>query len=1013
MCSAAAELPLPDKVEFNRDVRPILSENCFKCHGFDKNTREGDRRLDTREGAFAENDGVRGIVPGKLADSELHLRVHSKDRDEQMPPPKSGKKLSARDVAILDRWIEQGAEYQAHWAYAAVRKPELKLGAGEHPIDSLVRPRLQQQGLTPAPEADRRTLIRRVSFDLTGLPPNAEQVESFVNDPAPDAYAKLVDRLLAQPEYGERMAVYWLDVVRYADSIGFHSDNPRNVWPYRDYVIRAFNENKPFDRFTIEQLAGDLLPGATVAQKVASGFNRLNLTTEEGGAQAKDYEARTVADRVRAIGTTWLAQTTGCAQCHDHKYDPITAKDFYQLGAFFADLKESAIGRREDGLLVATAEEDAKLKEFDARIAEAKQRLEKATPEITAAQADWETQHAPAGGSAVEWTPLHPETLASTANATFTVEAGEIIRAVTPPGTETDAFVIGIPSGTQEITGFRLEALKSSQLPRLGPGRSANGNFVLSELSVSMRDAAGAEQPLKLAAAFASFEQTGFPAAETIDGIVGKKDNGWAVLEQVGRDHTIDFALVEPLHVTAGSTFLFKLRHDWGGNHVLGKFRLSATASVQPVRPAQAALPANVAAALKVPNGERTDAQRAEISKHFRATTPLLAEARAALAAAEKERREFDEKLPKSLVSESMTQPRTVRLLARGDWQDESGEVVQPGVPGFLPQPSVEGRRLTRLDLAEWLVASENPLTARVFVNRVWKLFFGTGLSKVLDDFGAQGEAPLHAELLDWLASEFIQPSTAAAQAWDVKHLVRLIVTSQTYRQSSQASPELQQRDPFNRELARQSRFRLDAEFVRDNALAVSGLLVRKTGGPSVKPYQPAGYWENLNFPTREWAADADANQWRRGLYTWWQRSYLHPSLLAFDAPSREECTAERVRSNIPQQALVLLNDPTYVEAARALAARIVREGKGSTAERVTGAFGQVLGRPPREDELRTALGLFGKHLNVYVGDPEAAVQLIKTGVAPVPADVFAPELAAWTNVARLILNLHETITRF
>ena len=773
----ADDAALPEKIEFNRDVRPILSDTCFKCHGPDKKHREADRRLDTRDGALAENESVRAIVPGKLAESDAHVRIHSADADEQMPPRKSGKKLTARQIAILDRWIEQGAEYQPHWAYIVPVRPAVPPADDaafvKNPLDALVLARQRELGLAHAAEADRTTLIRRVSLDLTGLPPTPAEVAAFAADQSADAYEKLVDRLLASPAYGERMAIGWLDLVRYADSIGYHSDNPRNVWPYRDYVIRAFNENLPFDRFTIEQLAGDLLPNPTSDQKVASGYNRLLLTTEEGGAQPKDYESRAVTDRVRSIGTTWLAQTTGCCQCHDHKFDPILTRDFYRLGAFFADVKEAAIGKREDGMLVATPEEEAKVKAFDARIA-------------------------------------------------------------------------------------ALEA----------------------EVN---------------------------------------------------------------------------------------------------------ALPKDLPKALPLPGFE---------------------DARIWIEDAREERKKFVAPLAKCLVTEAAA-PRTVRVLPRGDWLNETGEVVEPGVPAFLPQPAnADGHRLSRLDLARWIVARDNPLTARVFVNRLWKQFFGIGLSKVLDDVGAQGEPPVNPALLDWLACEFMD------SGWDVKRLVRLMVTSGTYRQSSFAPKTLVERDPFNRELARQSRFRLDAEIVRDNALAIAGLLVRKIGGPSVKPYQPAGYWENLNFPLREWHADTGDDQWRRGLYTWWQRSYLQPSLLAFDAPSREECTAERTRSNIPQQALALLNDPTYVEAARVFAARIVREGGADTAQRIAWAYRQALGRAPRADELRVTMALFGKHLALYANDAPAAEQLVKAGLAPAAKDVNVSELAAWTSVARVILNLHETITR-
>ena len=762
--AAADSRPATEPVAFNRDIRPLLSDNCFSCHGPDAGHRQADLRLDVRDEAVSAG----AIVPGKAAESPIVERILSTDPDLVMPPPEAHKSLDPRQQALLARWIDEGAVYEKHWAYEPPVKAPVPEGAD--PIDHLVRRRLAAVGLEPAAEADRRTLIRRLAFDLTGLPPTPEEVDAFVADPAADAYAKVVERLLASPHYGERMAIGWLDVVRFADTIGYHSDNPRNVWPYRDYVIRSFNDNKPFDRFTIEQLAGDLLPDADQETRIGSAFNRLLLTTEEGGAQAQDYEARMLTDRVRAVGAVWLGQTTGCAGCHDHKFDPITMRDFYSLGAFFADLDEPAIGKRGDGLLLASPEERAQLADLDAAVAAAKDRL----------------------------------------------------RGVVP----------------------RLDAPE------------------------------------------------------------------------------------------------------------------------------------------------------------------ILAAAQTAVAAAEKERGAFFAALPKCLVSAKKARPNVVRILPRGNWMDETGEVVKPAFPGYLPAPDLGDREPDRLDLARWLVSRDHPLTARVVMNRLWKQFFGTGLARVLDDLGAQGEPPANPELLDWLACEFMD------SRWDVKHMVRTIVTSATYRQTAVASAERIAADPGNRLLARQSAWRLDAELVRDVVLDTAGLLVPTVGGPSVKPYQPDGYWENLNFPTRTYPADTGPGQHRRGLYTWWQRSFLHPSMLAFDAPSREECCAERSRSNIPQQALVLLNDPTYVEASRGLAARIVKEGGAAPEERLAWAWRQVLQRLPRVEELETAMPLYRRHRAAYEADPAAATALAKVGLAPVPADIDQAELAAWTHVARVLFNLHETITR-
>jgi|694.fasta_scaffold52132_2 hypothetical protein len=814
-------------VSFNRDIRPILSDNCFFCHGPDASHRQADLRLDVRDDAVAAG----AIVPGKPAESTLVSRINTTDADELMPPPESHKKLDAKQKELLSQWIAEGAAYQKHWAYEAPVKADVPAGANG--VDHLVQKRLAEVGYAPSPEADRRTLIRRLSLDLLGLPPTPDEVAAFVADTRPDAYLLLVDRLLASPHYGEQMAIGWLDVVRFADTIGYHSDNARNVWPYRDWVIRSFNANQPFDQFTVHQVAGDLVPDANQETRVGSAFNRLLLSTEEGGAQAKDYEARMLTDRVRAIGAAWLGQTTGCAQCHDHKFDPFTARDFYALGAFFADIQEPILGRREDGMVVGTPEEHKRLAELDATLAEARKKFDAIVPQLDAAQQQW--------------------------------EADVVVYKAT--------------------------------LPELLPEAQASD----AEKNTATQVAASlAKEPAK-------------------------------------RD----------------------------GND---KNRLR-------------------------------DYFRAKVAKLFQPE-------RDGLAKAEKERKEFYEPLAKCLVSVHTDKLRTVRILPRGNWMDETGEVMKPALPSYLPRPAIEGRDPNRLDLAQWLVSRDNPLTARVVMNRLWKQFFGTGLSKVLDDLGAQGEPPANPELLDWLACEFMDSN------WNMKHMVRTIVTSATYRQTSVATPQLTAADPLNRELARQSTFRVDAECVRDAALSVSGLLVRTIGGPSVKPYQPEGYWENLNFPTRTYPNDNGDKQYRRGLYTWWQRSFLHPSMLAFDAPSREECCAERNRSNIPQQALVLLNDPSYVEAARSLAARILKECSGSPEERMAWAWRQVLQRLPRVEEMETVMPLLRKHIEQYKADPAAAESLLKTGLTAVPTDVDKSELAAWTHVSRVLLNLHETITR-
>jgi hypothetical protein len=813
---AAADDVLPDVIEFNRDIRPILSNHCLTCHGPDNNNRKAKLRLDVEKSAHEDRGGYRVIVAGNSADSELVKRVSSQDPDEHMPPAKVGKELTPRQVALLKRWVEQGGKYQAHWSLIAAKRTALakvaKKAPVSNPIDNFIFARLKQEGLAPSPEADRQTLIRRLSLDLLGLPPRPEEVDAFVKDTSAGAYEKVVDRLLASPHFGERLAMYWLDLVRYADTGGYHSDNYRDVAPYRDYVIKAFNDNMPFDQFTIEQLAGDLLPNANTVQKIASGYNRLLQTTEEGGAQAKEYTAKYAADRVRNAGTVWLGLTLGCAECHDHKFDPITTRELYRFAAFFADLKEKAVGRQEQTLLPA-ADQAAKLAQLENQLAALQKTFNAQTPELAAAQAQWE------------------------------------------------------------------EAAR-------------------------------------------------------------KETKG---------------------------------------------------------------LPKEIAAIVLLEPGKRNAKQVDALSKHYRGIAPELKTVRESLAKLQKQKDELMRTIPSTLVSMAGT-PRTTRVLRRGNWLDDSGEIVEPGVPASLPSLAANGRA-TRLDLAHWLVAPENPLTARVFVNRLWMLFHGQGLVKTLDDFGSQGAWPVYPELLDWLAVEF------QSGGWDVKHLVKLLVTTSTYRQKSEVSEEAKQRDPFNQFFARQARFRLDAETIRDSALAISGLLSPAVGGNSVKPYQPPGYWKYLNFPMREWVNDKDPDLYRRGLYTYWCRTFLHPSLLAFDAPTREECTAERTRSNTPQQALVLLNDPTYVEASRVYAERIMLAAK-TTEGRIQQAFRLALGREATQAEMKLLKQLYKRHLEQYQGDPQAAADLMRVGARPLTGGLLAAELAAWTSVTRVILNLHETITR-
>lgn len=997
----AADLPLPDKIEFNRDVRPILSDNCFFCHGPDKNKREADLRLDDGSGFTGTGSHAAVVTPKSPDKSDLWKRIIANDPDEKMPPASAGKTLSERDVAIIRKWIEQGAEYQGHWAFIPPKKlapPTVPAGPTvRNDVDRFIAARLQAAGLKPNAVADRVTLIRRLSFDLTGLPPKPEDVDTFLADAAPNAVEKLVDRLLQSPHYGERMAVYWLDLVRFADTAGYHSDNPRDIAPYRDYVIESFNRNQPFDQFTIEQLAGDLLPNPTAQHKVASGYNRLLQTTEEGGAQAKEYIAKYSADRVRNVASVWLGGTMMCAECHDHKFDPFSTRDFYSLAAFFADVQESAIGRREPGMPVPSAADEAKLKDFDEQIAAAQQKLQAAVDEIVKAGNTWEDTLR----AQTEWLPLPPpESKVQGESQLLLQEDGSFRNEGKVAAKET--YVLKFNTPLRQLTGLRLEVLADEKLPAKGPGTAPNGNFVLTEFKLAALNKNGKEQPVKLKRAVADHSQTGFVIDSAID---GKNNTGWAVLPQVGQSHEVIIEAEQPwAKDDAAAEFVVRMEFNSPhAQHNIGRFRLTATTSPNPssmwVTPALRDILATAPA-------DRTAEQQTQLLNALRDQSPLLAEPREVVQKLQEQKQQFSNNLPRSLITNAGA-PRMVRVLPRGNWMDDSGEVVEPAVPAFLGKLEVKERRANRLDLAQWVVSPDNPLTARVMVNRLWKLFYGVGLSKTVEDLGSQGEWPTHPELLDWLAVEFRD------SGWNVQHMVKLMVLSHTYQQSSVQTKDARAVDPFNRLLSAQQRFRLDAEFLRDNTLSIAGMLSPRIGGESDYPYQPDGYWEYLNFPRRTWPTDKGEKLYRRGMYTHWQRSFLHPPMLIFDAPSREECVADRPRSNTPQQALALLNEPASVEAARVFAAKIVHDGGVDDAAKLTWAYRRTVSRTPTAAEKTILLGLLEKHRAAYKTDRAAAEALLKSaGETPMPTDGDLTEFAAWTSIARTLLNLHETITR-
>jgi len=995
-----------DKVGFNRDVRPILSDKCYACHGPDANTRKGDLRLDIPP---PEGQSVEAIVAGDPDASALIHRITTTDVDDQMPPVDQKKQLTDNEKSVLRQWISQGASYEPHWAYIPPEVNAAHLTAGEVPIDTLVGRKLARMGVASTPETDRRTLIRRLYWDLLGVPPTPEAVADFVNDAAPEAYERLVDGLLQSPHYGERMAMEWLDVVRYADSNGYHSDEFRSISAYRDYVINAFNTNMPFDQFTREQLAGDLMPDPSREQLIASGYNRLNQITAEGGAQAKEYIAKYAADRVRTTTAVWLGATMGCAECHDHKFDPLSTKDFYAFSAFFADIEEDGVYRSgakwAPFMYLPTPEESQREAELTAAITGLDATLAQSTPALEVAQSAWESQTALSKRNvqATRWQVLRPADVTAQGETTFRVlEDGRVLAA--GEAQERDVYTVRVPTDGSTIESLMLEVFNHPELNGLSRGGS---NFVLTQFEANYRGPDGQEaSPLALAYALADYSQDRFPVGDALN---GDKNRGWAVDGHLKKeDHLAVFALRESLVTAPGGTLEIALHFESGHKfHQSDCFRLRYTRDANDVTP-WAVLPEAIREALDVPRAARTEAQVQELGNYFRAITPQLHPERVARDTRVAELEALKAGMATTLIAKSLPEPRVVRVLPRGNWLDESGEVVLPDTPKILPALGVNGRRATRLDLANWIVREDNPLTARVTMNRLWKRFYGTGISKVLDDLGAQGEWPTHPQLLDWLATEFVD------SGWNMKHMVRLMVTSKTYRQSSETNDAILAKDPYNRLFARQSRYRVEAELIRDGALAMSGLLAPHIGGRSVFPYQPEGYYANCNTFGGVLAYDTDTgdDQYRRGLYTFWKRSFLHPSLLAFDAPNREECTAERTISNTPLQALVLLNDPTYVETARVFAERIMAEAGERSDDRISLAFRYALSREPDAQELEVLRALYHKHLMEYTEDKAAATALTRAGMAPTLSDLDAADVAAWTSVTRVILNLHETITR-
>lgn len=993
------------EVDFNRDIRPILAGTCFKCHGPDEATRKARLRLDVREAALQPaKSGERAIVPGDAAASELLRRLQSTDEDELMPPPKSGKQLSPHQIGLLRQWIEEGAPYRKHWAYekpVPPARPAVKRSDWpRNELDYFILARLEREGLSPADEAPRTTLIRRLALDLTGLPPTPEEVETFVNDPAPNAYERLVNRLLDSPHYGERWARPWLDMARYADTNGYEADYRRSIWPYRDWVIKALNADLPFDQFTIEQLAGDLLPDATKEQKVATGFHRNTMVNTEGGTDDEEFRTAALVDRVNTTFAVWMGSTMACAQCHTHKYDPFTQKEYYQLLAILNQTADK--GKDNDPeLSLPSPEQKAKQDEINALIQPLQAQLDTSTQELNAAQNNWENELRSHWQTVTNaWQVARPVELSATNGVTLELlDDGSVFSSGALP--DNTLYTLSLGADWTNALAFRLEALTDERLPHKSSGRHEEGDFTLTDFSVLIESADGtAVEQVPFELAWADFSMGGYDAKRAVD---DSRDTGWAIAAYEEKNRTNRFAVFvasRPFGFGPGSRYTVRLdQNSSRAQHLLGRFRLSfASGDAAPHR-ALSAVPDKIRGPVVAGNVGRSEDDAKEVAKHFRSVTPLLADARKQV---EELRKQLPKDVPTTLVFAAVKEPRETHVMLRGNFLNK-GDKVDPGVPEAL-HPWPAGEPVDRLNFARWLVSAENPLVGRVTMNRMWSAFFGTGLVTTSEEFGSQGELPSHPELLDWLATEL------GRRGWSLKEMNRVIVNSATYRQAAFASPEKLEKDPFNRLLSRGPRFRMEAEMLRDYTLAVAGLLDRTVGGPSVFPHQPEGVWNNP-YSSDKWELSKDGDQFRRGLYTFWRRTAPYASFMAFDAPSREVACERRPRSNTPVQSLVTLNDPAFVAAANGLARQILAHGGDTFASRLDYAVLRTLSRRSTGSEQREFAALYETGRRKFETDPAAAAKLAAIGL-PAGASTGTVELAAWAVIANVLLNLDEALTK-
>jgi hypothetical protein len=1040
-------------VEFNRDIRPVLSDKCFTCHGPDKARRLTKLRFDVEAEAKQDLGGRFAIVPGDSAKSEMIRRITAADPARRMPPAASGRTLTSREIELIQKWIEQGAQWENHWSFIPPQRrpfPSVKNRSwARNAIDAFVLGRLEQEGLSPAADADRATLIRRVTLDLTGLPPTPAEVDAFLSDQSVNAYEKVVDRLLKSPRYGERMAARWLDGARYADTNGYQTDAERYMWRWRDWVIEAFNRNLPFDQFALQQIAGDMLPRATLDQKIATGFNRNHRGNGEGGIIPEEYAVEYVVDRVETTSTVFMGLTLGCARCHDHKYDPFTQKEFYQLFAYFNNIPErgkaNKYGNSAPMIQAPTDAQQEQLREIDKKLTAAEKRFASFGTETARAQRSWEA--ALDKSVSIHWSIPHDLI------AYFPLDADLKSQVAAPPaftGPQRYAYESGAAVNEKPASAEFQDGQPSFVNGRVSQAASFDGKRFILGGNIG---AFGFQDKFTLAAWIYPTAGTGAVITRTKD---VEEESGYGLYLKDGKvqanlilrwlDDGARVETVRPIELNrwqhvmmtydgsrtaegikiyvdgrsqelavhlddVNQNFLTRdpLRIGGGGgshNRFQGQIddvRIYNVA-LTPKAAAVVATGESITEIAEMAAPKRSEPQTEKLTLYFLendAPAPIQ-QAWRDLNAVRRQKEGFLDSLPTVMVMQERDSPRETFLLLRGAY-DKPGDKVTPGVPGILPQLP-KGSSNNRLGFARWLVDPSNPLTARVAVNRFWQMYFGAGLVKTVEDFGSQGEWPSHPELLDWLATEFVRTG------WDMKAMQKLIVTSATYRQSSKADPQVMQKDPENRLLARAPRFRLPAEVIRDQALAISGLLVEHIGGPSVKPYQPAGLWKELSG--QDYVQDKGEKLYRRSLYTFWKRSSPPPSLMNFDAAGREACVVRENRTNTPLQALDLMNDVTYLEASRKLAERVMKERRASQGERIDLAFRLTTARRPTPREAGLLQQALLSYLDEYRNDPEAARKFLSQGESPRDEELDVSELAAYSAVASLILNMDETITK-